>query len=71
MMISDYAHAKITNQNARELQARAAQSRQAREIAAERTARTSIVAWMAGMLKRQTTARPARPCLASFSSACS
>ena len=59
MLISDYAHARITDRNARELQAHAAHSRQAREIAAEQTARTSIVARMAGMLKRQPAARPA------------
>ena len=64
MMISDYAHTRIAKQNARELRTRAAQSRQAREIAAERTTRAPLVARVAGMLKRQPAARLARPACA-------
>ena len=47
-----------------ELRADAAHYRLAKEIAAEQTTRTSIIARIAGMLKRQTTERPARPACA-------
>jgi hypothetical protein len=59
MMSSDYALTTIAKQDARELQALAAHSRQAREIAAEQHSGTSIVTRMIGMLKRRPALQPA------------
>jgi hypothetical protein len=58
MMPSDYALTQITNQNARELQARAAYSRQAREIAAETNLGTPFLTRMARLLKRRPAVQP-------------
>jgi hypothetical protein len=64
MMPSDYTLTQITNQTARELQARAATNREAREIATEREQGTPLLTRVARLLKHGETAQMPGP--ASF-----